>query len=78
MPDLDLPWPQELSLVAFKPRDGRLDAEDLLARINGSGRVWLSSAPVRGDTYLRMCILSHRSRGERMREAVDIIARALA
>jgi aromatic-L-amino-acid decarboxylase len=78
MPDLDLPWRPELSLVAFKPRDGRLDAEDLLARINGSGRVWLSSAPVRGDTYLRMCILSHRSRGERMREAVDIIARALA
>jgi aromatic-L-amino-acid decarboxylase len=28
MPDLDLPWPPELSLVAFKPRDGRLDAED--------------------------------------------------
>jgi aromatic-L-amino-acid decarboxylase len=77
MPQLELPWPPELSLVAFKPRGGRLDAEDLLQRVNGSGRVWLSSAPVRGDTYLRMCILSHRSHGERMRQAVDVIVRAL-
>lgn len=77
MPELELPWPPELSLVAFRPRGGGLDAEDLLERVNGSGRVWLSSAPVRGDTYLRMCILSHRSHGERMREAVDIIAQAL-
>jgi aromatic-L-amino-acid/L-tryptophan decarboxylase len=79
IPALELPWVPELSLVAFRPRGGTAeDAEQLLERVNSSGRVWLSSAPIRGRTYLRMCILSHRSHPERMREAVRIIAGAVA
>lgn len=63
----------ELSLIAFRPQGGDAEAEALLDRINATGRMWLSSAPVRGETFLRMCILSHRSHPQRMREAVETI-----
>lgn len=76
--ELDVPWEPELSLVAFRPKNGTdEDAEALLERINSTGRMWLSSAFFRGKTYLRMCILSHRSRPKRIREAVNIV-RAIA
>jgi aromatic-L-amino-acid decarboxylase len=79
LPNLDVPWSPELSLVAFRPAHGTDEkAEALLDRINSSGRMWLSSAPIRGKTYLRICILSHRSHPERIREAVDIIRSAAA
>ena len=75
--NLDLPWAPELSLVTFRPRDGSDgDAHALLDRINSTGRMWLSSASFRGATYLRMCILSHRSHRERMHEAVGIVRAA--
>jgi len=78
-PELEAPWPPELSLVAFRPLNGtNEDAEDLLDRVNSSGRLWLSSAPIRGDTYLRMCILSHRSHPIRIREAVELIVSSVA
>jgi aromatic-L-amino-acid decarboxylase len=78
LPQLEVPWPPDLSLVAFRPRGGTSDdAQQLLDRINGTGRMWLSSAPVRGETYLRICILSHRTRPDRIREALDIIRAAV-
>jgi aromatic-L-amino-acid decarboxylase len=78
-PTLDVPWSPQLSLVTFRQRDGSdADTEELLRRINSSGRVWLSSAPIRGRLYIRMCILSHRSTRERVEEAVDIITAAAA
>jgi aromatic-L-amino-acid/L-tryptophan decarboxylase len=71
---LDVPWPPDLSLIAFRPRGGTdADAQRLLDRVNGSGRVWLSSAPIRERTFLRICILSHRSTRARMEELVDIV-----
>lgn len=74
---LDLPWPPELSLVTFRPAQGTdEDTEELLQRIHASGRVWLSTAPINGKRYIRMCILSHRSTRERIDEAVEIIAAA--
>jgi len=79
LPTLDVPWSPQLSLVTFRPRNGtNADTEDLLRRINASARVWLSSAPIRGQLYIRMCILSHRSTRERVEEAVAIIAAAAA
>jgi aromatic-L-amino-acid/L-tryptophan decarboxylase len=79
LPQLEAPWAPELSLVAFRPPDGTTeDAERLLDRLNSSGRLWLSSAPIRGNTYLRLCILSHRSHPGRIREAVEIIRSAAA
>ena len=46
-------------------------------RIHDSGRVWLSSAPIRGRVFLRVCILSHRTRGGRVEELAAIIRDAL-
>jgi len=78
IPELEVATGPDLSLVAFRPRSGGdADADRLLQRINSSGRLWLSSAPVRGRTFLRMCILSHRTRPDRVEEAVQIIREAL-
>lgn len=77
--ELEVAAGPDLSLVAFRPRSGSdADAVRLLDRVNGSGRVWLSSAPVRGRTFLRMCVLSHRTRAERLHEAVHVIRTAVA
>lgn len=77
VPHLEVPWRPDLSLVAFKPTEGSgIDAGELLDRVNSDGRMWLSSAPVRGETYLRVCILSHRSHPQRIQEGVEIIRSA--
>ena len=77
IPELEVPWGPELSIVAFRPRDGSEEvATRLLDRINASRRVWLSSAEVRGKTYLRVCIVSHRTRRDRIEECIEIIAKA--
>src|SRR5262245_34330115 len=74
---LDVPSPPDLSLVVFRPRDGGDEQADrLLADIHASGRVWLSAAQIRERAYLRICILSHRSRPDRMTELVDIVRTA--
>lgn len=74
MDHLTVPWAPELSLVAFRPAaSAGLTGAEMLDRINGTGRMWLSTADFRGETYLRMCILSHRTTPERIREATDII-----
>ena len=79
MPQLDLPWPPDLSLVAFRPREGSDDdAARLLTAINDTGRAWLSAAPIRGHTYLRICILSHRSHRERIEEIVEMVREAVS
>lgn len=78
IPQLLVPWSPDLSLVSFRLRDGSdADNDALLDRINGSGRIWMSSAPIRGRTHLRVCILSHRSRPERIGELVEIIRSAV-
>jgi aromatic-L-amino-acid decarboxylase len=78
MPELEVPWSPDLSLVVFRPRGGSdEDAADLLDRLNGTGRLWLSSSPMRGRVFLRMCVLSHRSRPARIREAVELIRAAV-
>lgn len=79
MPELEVPWCPDLSLIAFRPR-GATDTEclQLLDRIHDSGRVWLSSAPIRGQVFLRACILSHRSRGARVEELAAIVRQAVA
>lgn len=76
---LEVPWPTYLSIVAFRGRG--LDDEGnraLLARINDTRRVHLSSTVVGGRTILRVCVLSHRTHRPRVLEAVDIIRRAAA
>jgi aromatic-L-amino-acid decarboxylase len=78
VPELEVPWAPDLSLVAFRLRDGSdADTEQLMERLHASGRVWLSSAPIRGRTYLRVCVLSHRSRPQRLQELVELVREAV-
>jgi aromatic-L-amino-acid decarboxylase len=82
-PLLELPWSPDLTVIAFRPRphgtgDAALRAADdicrqLLARINGSGRVMLSSTTVNGRHTLRICVVSHRTHADRVAEAVDLV-----
>ena len=75
---LDVPWEPQLSIVAFRPKDGSNDdARALLDRINGSKRVYLSPTEIEGRVYLRVCILSHRTDRARIDEAVEIIESAV-
>jgi aromatic-L-amino-acid decarboxylase len=79
VPGLEVPWSPQLSLFAFRPRGGtEADTAELLERINASGRVWLSSTEIRGQSHIRLCVLSHRTTRERIEEAVEIIASAVA
>jgi aromatic-L-amino-acid decarboxylase len=79
VPELELPWQPELSIVPFRLRDGD-DAANrrLLAAINASKRVFLSSTVLDGRFTLRACILSHRTHRDRIDECVGIVRRAAA
>lgn len=77
---LDVPWEPELSIVVFRLRSPDGDAhqanEDFLARINSARRAFLSSTIMGGETFLRVCVLSHRTHRDRVLETIDIIRAA--
>ena len=78
VPGLDIPWEPQLSIVAFRPSSGgNEEARRMLARINASKRVFLSSTEIDNKVYLRVCILSHRTDLARITEAVEIIKEAV-
>jgi aromatic-L-amino-acid/L-tryptophan decarboxylase len=79
IPELELPWEPELTVVPFRLRDGS-DADDraLLDRINASKRVVLSSTVIEDRFTIRACILSHRTHRDRIEECVQIVRRAVA
>ncbi len=76
-PGFELPWPPDLTVVAFRYQPPAGDPEAfnraLLERINGSKRVFLSSTIVEGRFVLRACILSFRTHRDRIEEAAAII-----
>ena len=73
-PRLELPWPPDLSTVAFRLRRGDDDANlRFLDRINTSGRVFSSSTRVGGRVLLRLCILSHRTHLVHVDRALQVI-----
>jgi len=72
----------QLSIVAFRLRgpDAERLGPELLRRVNGRRRVFLSSTRLRGRYALRICVLSFRTHEDRVREAVTALreeARAL-
>jgi len=79
VPELELPWEPELTVVPFRLREGD-DAANarLLERINASKRVFLSSTVVEGRFTIRACILSHRTHEDRVRECIEIVQEAVA
>jgi aromatic-L-amino-acid decarboxylase len=79
IPELELPWAVDLTVVPFRLRRGDDDANRrLLEEINGSKRVVLSSTMIEGRFVLRACILSHRTHRDRIDECVEIVRRAVA
>jgi aromatic-L-amino-acid/L-tryptophan decarboxylase len=79
IPELELPWEPELTVVPFRLVDGD-DEENrlLLERINTSGRVFMSSTILQDRFTIRACILSHRTHRDRIDECIDIVRRAVA
>lgn len=87
-PQLELPWQPQLSTVAFrlKPKSGSAEdiraanaaSQELLRRINRSGRILLSSTEIDGRFTIRICIVVHRAHADRITETLDIITQAVA
>jgi aromatic-L-amino-acid decarboxylase len=74
-PALDVPWEPELSVVAFR-MGSDAQSRELLRAVNGAGRAYLSSTVIDGRFTVRVCIVSHRSHEERVRETIDVIRKA--
>jgi aromatic-L-amino-acid decarboxylase len=73
IPELELPWSPQLTVVPFRLRGGDADANRrLLDRINGSKRVFLSSTLVHGEYTIRACLVSHRTHRDRIEECVEV------
>jgi len=78
-PNVELGWDPQLTVVAFRMRGGdEQRSRELLARINASKRVFLSSTMIRGEYWLRVCIVSHRTHADRIDECAAIIRDAAA
>jgi aromatic-L-amino-acid decarboxylase len=76
-PRLEVPWAPDLSVVAFRLRDGGDDANlRLLAKINADGRIFTSSTRINARVTLRLSILSHRTHREHVNQALAIIHQA--
>jgi aromatic-L-amino-acid decarboxylase len=79
IPELELPWEPELTVVPFRFRHGSDEADRrLLDLINASKRVVLSSTVVADRFTIRACILSHRTHRDRIEECAQIVRRAVA
>jgi len=79
IPELELPWTVDLTVVPFRLRDGDDEANRrLLEAINASKRVVLSSTVIAGRFVIRACILVHRTHRDRIEECIDIVRDAVA
>jgi aromatic-L-amino-acid decarboxylase len=78
-PLLEIGWAPQLTVIPFRLR-GRDEpvSRELLARINASKRVFLSSTMIRGEYWIRTCIVSHRTHADRVDECADIVRDAAA
>jgi aromatic-L-amino-acid decarboxylase len=79
IPELEVPWEPQLTVVPFRLRDGDDETNRrLLERINASKRVFLSSTVIDGRYIIRPCIVSHRTHRDRIDECIEIVRRAVA
>ncbi|MFI6094327.1 pyridoxal phosphate-dependent decarboxylase family protein [Lentzea sp. NPDC051213] len=77
IPGLEL-LPSDLTVVVFRSEHGDEASEELLSRINGSRKFFLSSTRLGGRFTLRICVLSHRTHREHVDEVIDLIRRLTA
>jgi aromatic-L-amino-acid/L-tryptophan decarboxylase len=77
IPEIELPWDIDLTVVPFRLREGDDGANRrLLEEINASKRVALSSTMIDDRFVLRACIVSHRTHRDRVDECIGIVRRA--
>jgi aromatic-L-amino-acid decarboxylase len=67
----------QLSVIAFRLKIDGPEAdrrnEELMNRVNGRGRVFLSSTRLDGRYTIRLCVLSFRTHLDRVKDAVDAL-----
>jgi aromatic-L-amino-acid decarboxylase len=73
--DFELAAPPALNLVCFAHKAGDAATEALLARLNASGKVFLSHTRLGGRYAIRMCIGQTHTEARHVRAAWDLIAR---
>jgi aromatic-L-amino-acid/L-tryptophan decarboxylase len=77
VPSLEMGWAPQLTVVPFRLRKVDEAANrEFLARINASKRVFLSSTMIRGEYWIRACIVSHRTHADRVDECAEIVRTA--
>jgi aromatic-L-amino-acid decarboxylase len=77
--DFDVLGPPKLSIVAFRHRSRRVDDLDehnrrLADAIQADGRVWMSSALIDRQVWLRPCFVNFRTTEEDVLDVVEIAA----
>jgi len=76
---IELPWEPQLTVVPFRLTGGDDGTNrEFLERINASKRIFLSSTVIEGKYTIRACIVVHRTRVDRIDEAIEIIRKAAA
>ncbi len=75
---LELISEPELSIVAFRASRGDEATARILAAVNESGRVHVSSTTIDDRLWIRLAFLSQRTRHEEADEAVDLVLRAVS
>ncbi len=85
LPGVEILAEPQLSIIAFRWAPASADAaildarnRELLERINGRRRIYLTGTLLRGRFAIRICVLSFRTHRERMEEGLDDIRAALA
>jgi len=74
-PLLELPWFPALSTVVLRPRDGGTAA--LLDRIHSTSAVRLSATRIAGRDWIRLCVFSHHTTRDHLRDALAVIHTAV-
>jgi aromatic-L-amino-acid decarboxylase len=85
IPGIEILAAPQLSIVAFRLRRDGLDGpaldrlnHDLLDRINGRKRVYLTGTILRGRFAVRICVLSFRTHRDRMEQGLADVRAAVA
>jgi aromatic-L-amino-acid/L-tryptophan decarboxylase len=63
----------ELSVVTFRHRDGDLATMALMDNILNNGQVHLSSTKLRGEVFMRVCIMNFRSHKAEVDQLLSVI-----
>jgi aromatic-L-amino-acid decarboxylase len=77
-PRFEVVAPYPFSLVCFRLRAGDAATEAVLARVNATGRVYLTHTRVRGDYTIRLAVGAPRTGPEHVDEAWRLIDEAAA